>query len=97
MPADVLVLGAGVAGLAAAERLAAAGRRVLLLEARDRVGGRIHTLADPETPHPIELGPEFVHGCPTELVELIGALGLGIDVIPRTASGRARPPARAQA
>ena len=82
MPADVLVLGAGVAGLAAAERLAAAGRRVLLLEARDRVGGRIHTLVDPETPHPIELGPEFVHGCPTELVELIGALGLGIDAYP---------------
>ena len=47
-PADVLVLGAGIAGLAAAERLAAAGRRVLVLEARDRIGGRIHTVHDPE-------------------------------------------------
>jgi monoamine oxidase len=82
VPADVLVLGAGIAGLAAAERLAAAGRRVLLLEARDRVGGRIHTVNDPATPHPIELGPEFVHGCPAELVELIGSLGLSIDAYP---------------
>ena len=46
------------------ERLAVAGRRVVVLEARDRVGGRIHTLHDPEVPHPIELGPEFVHGHP---------------------------------
>ena len=82
MPADVLVLGAGVAGLAAAERLAAAGRRVLLLEARDRVGGRIHTVSDPATPHPIELGPEFVHGCPTELLALIRSLDLTIDAYP---------------
>ncbi len=43
MDADVIVLGAGFAGLAAAERLADAGRRVLVLEARDRVGGRART------------------------------------------------------
>jgi monoamine oxidase len=41
--ADVVVLGAGAAGLAAARTLADAGRRVLVLEARDRVGGRIHS------------------------------------------------------
>ena len=45
--ADVVVLGAGIAGLAAAERLGAAGRRVVVLEARDRIGGRIHTVDDP--------------------------------------------------
>ena len=45
--ADVLVLGAGIAGLAAAERLAAAGRFILVLEARDPLGGRIHTVDDP--------------------------------------------------
>jgi monoamine oxidase len=59
---DVLVIGGGVAGLAAAERLAKAGRRVTVLEGRDRLGGRIHTLHDPESPLAIELGAEFVHG-----------------------------------
>jgi monoamine oxidase len=48
VPADVLVLGAGMAGLAAAERLAAGGRRVLVLEARHRVGGRMYTLTFPD-------------------------------------------------
>src|SRR5437899_9024814 len=79
--ADVLVLGAGIAGLAAAERLAAAGRRVLVLEARDRIGGRIHTVDDPGLHHPVELGAEFVHGRPPELVELIRATGLGLESI----------------
>src|SRR5881296_1128877 len=80
--ADVLVLGAGIAGLAAAERLAAAGRRVLVLEARDRIGGRIHTVDDPGLHHPVELGAEFVHGEPAELVELIRAAGLGLEPVP---------------
>jgi monoamine oxidase len=61
---DVLVVGAGVAGLAAARALAAAGRRVLVLEARDRVGGRVETVADARFPVPVELGAEFVHGRP---------------------------------
>jgi monoamine oxidase len=79
--ADVLVVGAGIAGLAAAERLAAAGRRVLVLEARDRVGGRIHTVDDPGLHHAVELGAEFVHGRPAELVELIRAAGLGLEAV----------------
>lgn len=54
---DVIVLGAGAAGLAAAADLAAVGRSVLILEARDRVGGR--TFTDDSG---IELGAEFVHG-----------------------------------
>jgi monoamine oxidase len=80
--ADVLVLGAGIAGLAAAERLTAAGRRVLVLEARDRIGGRIHTVDDPGLHHPVELGAEFVHGQPAELIELIHAAGLGLEPVP---------------
>jgi monoamine oxidase len=67
MKPEVLVLGAGVAGLAAAQALAKAGARVLVLEARDRLGGRIHTLRDASWPHPMELGAEFAHGVPRKL------------------------------
>jgi monoamine oxidase len=66
-----LVLGAGVAGLTAARALARSGARVTVLEARDRVGGRLWTeqvtVADLGDPIPVELGAEFVHGLPPEL------------------------------
>jgi monoamine oxidase len=81
--ADVVVLGAGMAGLAAAERLGAAGRRVVVLEARDRLGGRIHTVDDPGLEHPVELGAEFVHGRPAALLDLIRDLGLTLETVPR--------------
>ena len=57
---DVIIIGAGAAGLAAARNLA--GLRVAILEARDRIGGRIHTLHPTDLALPIELGAEFVHG-----------------------------------
>ncbi|HEV7239093.1 MAG TPA: FAD-dependent oxidoreductase [Thermoanaerobaculia bacterium] len=59
---DVVIIGAGAAGLAAARSLSGAGQRVCLIEARPRVGGRIHTLHLPDLPLPIELGAEFIHG-----------------------------------
>ena len=68
---DVAVIGAGAAGLAAAADLCAAGRSVVVLEARDRIGGRIYTHSDPGTPIPIELGPEFIHGDSPEISALI--------------------------
>jgi monoamine oxidase len=67
---DVVIIGAGVAGLAAARRLHAAGASVAVLEARDRIGGRILTVRDARTPVPIELGAEFVHGSADEVVDL---------------------------
>jgi monoamine oxidase len=79
--ADVVVLGAGIAGLAAAERLGATGRRVVVLEARDRIGGRIHTVDDPGLNLPVELGAEFVHGRPPALVELIRETGLTLEAV----------------
>jgi monoamine oxidase len=75
---DVLVLGAGVAGLAAARTLAAAGRRVLVLEARDRVGGRVHTLRPDGLAAPVELGAEFVHGTPPQLWAVLDAARLRV-------------------
>ncbi|HJQ33103.1 MAG TPA: NAD(P)/FAD-dependent oxidoreductase [Pyrinomonadaceae bacterium] len=68
---DVLVIGAGAAGLAAARELVNAGLSVLVLEARDRVGGRVHTLHDPASPVPVELGAEFIHGEPRETWEIV--------------------------
>ena len=59
---DVIVIGAGAAGLAAAADLGRAGQSVCVLEARDRIGGRIHTRYEPQAPVPLELGAEFIHG-----------------------------------
>lgn len=59
---DVLIIGAGAAGLAAASELVRSNLRVLLLEARDRIGGRIWTRREPGFPAPIEYGAEFIHG-----------------------------------
>lgn len=60
--ADVVVIGAGAAGLAAASKLAEAGRAVVVLEARDRIGGRVFTQRVSDVEVPIELGAEFLHG-----------------------------------
>lgn len=75
-----------MAGLAAAERLGTAGLRVVVLEARDRLGGRIHTVDDPGLEHPVELGAEFVHGRPAALLDLIRDLGLTLETVPRRES-----------
>ena len=80
----VIVLGAGVSGLAAAAELAGHGFEVQLIEARGRIGGRIHTVRDPALSVPIELGAEFVHGKPEETFEVAGAAGLALyDVLDR--------------
>jgi monoamine oxidase len=68
---DVLVIGAGAAGLAAADALERAGRSVLVVEARDRVGGRCLTRRLPGVPTPVELGAEFIHGRPEATLALL--------------------------
>src|SRR5277367_2028917 len=69
---SVIVIGAGVAGMAAAVKLAEAGLSVIILEARDRIGGRVLTRLDPASPVPIELGAEFIHGLASEIFGPLG-------------------------
>jgi monoamine oxidase len=78
---DVAIVGAGVAGLAAAEVLDRAGVRIVCLEARDRIGGRVHTVHDPLNPIAVELGAEFVHGCPPEIFEIAESARLPLTEI----------------
>jgi monoamine oxidase len=70
---DTIVIGAGAAGLAAARALADAGRPALVVEARARLGGRLHT---DRTHGPVELGAEFIHGHLAASWELVRAAGL---------------------
>jgi monoamine oxidase len=59
---EILIIGAGAAGLMAAYTLTKAGKNVTVLEARNRCGGRIHTLHNESFFREVELGAEFVHG-----------------------------------
>lgn len=91
----VVVIGAGAAGLAAARALHDAGVEAVVLEARERIGGRVFTHRDARTPIPIELGAEFIHGAAEELETLLGEAGLvGVDIAGRrwkAAGSRLRP------
>ena len=71
---DVIILGAGMAGLVAARALAERGLRVCILEARQRVGGRVVS-QKVEGGGTVELGAEFVHGRAPELWALIDEVG----------------------
>jgi monoamine oxidase len=80
--ADILIIGAGAAGLAAARELSFSKLSVIVLEARDRIGGRINTHSDPEFSAPIELGAEFVHGEPPEILKLADRTRLTLAEVP---------------
>jgi monoamine oxidase len=81
---DALIIGGGIAGLTAARHLTEAGLRVTLLEARDRLGGRIYTRSTGK--FPVELGAEFVHGRPSEILSL--AAEGAVPIIPVQGSFR---------
>ncbi len=93
--ADVVVVGAGVAGLEAARRLLRAGLSVIVLEARPRIGGRIDTHRPEGWPGPIEGGAEFVHGRPPGLVAALDRAGVSLVELARrhvlARHGRVRP------
>ena len=74
---DVVVIGAGVAGLTAARELVRQGLSVTVVEARDRTGGRVHTVRD-FCDHPVEGGAEFVHTDAAETWPEIRSAGLAV-------------------
>ncbi len=77
----VIVIGAGAAGISASVRLANAGLSVTLLEARDRIGGRILMHHDPAFPKPIALGAEFIHGFPQEIWEPLKSRKIEVEEV----------------
>jgi hydroxysqualene dehydroxylase len=92
-PPDVVVLGAGLAGLSAATALAEAGRRVLVLEARPRLGGRATTFTDPSTGERVDNGQHVLFGCYSQTRRFLERIGtadglylqtdLALDVVDR--------------
>jgi len=73
---EVVVIGAGAAGLSCSQALCQAGLRVTILEARSRVGGRIWTVHPSLTSTPVELGAEFIHGLPRQVWQIVDRAGL---------------------
>jgi monoamine oxidase len=90
--ASVLVAGAGLAGLAAARDLANLGADVTVVEARDRVGGRVLTIRNgfAESQHG-EAGGDMIDDAHTEIKRLAGELGLSLTPVLRSGFGYVRP------
>ena len=72
---DVVIIGAGVSGLSAASELRKSGLSILILEARDHIGGRVWTRHEPGLSAPVELGAEFIHGRVPQAFELLHEVG----------------------
>ena len=72
---DIVIVGAGFAGLSAAVRLTRNGARVLVLEARARLGGRATAFADRETGELVDNGQHILMGCYTETFAFLRDIG----------------------
>ncbi len=81
-PVDVIVIGGGVSGLAAARELSRCRLRVVLLEARPRLGGRIDTRRPRGWPNPVEMGAEFIHVGNPDLWRLLKKAGVKARKLP---------------
>lgn len=79
---DVIVVGAGLAGLSAAVRLSAAGRRVLVVEARPRLGGRATSMRDPTSGDRVDNGQHVLFGCYVETAAFLDTVH-GLDALQR--------------
>ncbi len=79
---DVVIIGAGAAGLGAALRLCEAGLEVEILEACEQIGGRVRTVASGLKKTPFDLGAEFIYGVKNEVWDFARAAGLKCRPIP---------------
>jgi squalene-associated FAD-dependent desaturase len=77
---EVVVIGGGFAGLSAAVRLAAAGARVAVVEARPRLGGRATAFTDPATGDLVDNGQHLLLGCYHETFAFLRAIGAEANV-----------------
>ncbi len=78
---DALVLGAGTAGVTAARQLASHGLTVAVVEARDRIGGRVYSVRD-FCGEPVEGGAEFIHTSDADIWPEVRAAGLAVRRCP---------------
>jgi monoamine oxidase len=86
----VVVVGGGLSGLAAARALSRAGGDVHVIEARERLGGRVWTLREDDfSPEPVELGGEFIDGSHSAIRDLANELGLELTRVIREGFGLA--------
>src|SRR4029450_27704 len=77
---DVIVIGAGFAGLSAALRVAQGGARVLVVEERKRLGGRATAFADPQSGEVVDNGQHVLFGCYHETFAFLEAIGAASGV-----------------
>lgn len=81
MKYDVIIIGAGAAGLAAMKELSAKGYKVCLLEAAEKAGGRIATLTEENFSTPVEAGAEFIHGKLPHTFKLLNDAGIHYEPV----------------
>ncbi len=73
---EIIIIGAGASGIMAARELSKEGKKVIILEARDRVGGRVYPLSEEDFGYPAQGGAEFIDGGSKIVNELIKEAGL---------------------
>lgn len=81
MKYDVIIIGAGAAGLSAMKYLAEAGYKVCMLEAAETIGGRIATIEEEGFTNPVETGAEFIHGKLPLTFELLKKAGISYEAV----------------
>ena len=91
MTPDVVVVGAGFAGLSAAAALAEAGRRVLVLEARPQLGGRATAFTDRVTGELVDNGQHVLFGCYTQTFAFLRRIGAEAQRAPSAGAAGAVP------